>query len=63
MSEGTNNNSGLYFVVGGLVAVVLGAGLFFGGYIGGHKSQTTTIERSVGPFSSSTTTTTTKTAP
>jgi hypothetical protein len=61
MSEGTNDNSGLYFIVGGLVVVVLGAGLYFGGIVGGYKTQTTTIERTVGPFSSSTTTT--KTSP
>ena len=61
-----NNESGngLYFIVGGLVAVVGGLFLYFGGYVGGYKSQVTTIERTVTPdSSSSTTTTTTKTAP
>ena len=38
-----SSNSGLSFVVGGLVVVVaIGAFLFYGGYVGGHSSKTTT---------------------
>lgn len=62
MNDG--GNSGLYFIVGALVVAVVGLGLYFGGFVGGYKSQTTSVERTVTPDSSSTTsTTTTKTTP
>jgi hypothetical protein len=57
-SGGDGGNSGLAFIVGGLVVVVgLGAFLYFGsGDRGGPSgSSTTTIERSVTPSGDSTT--------
>lgn len=56
-----SSNSGLSFVVGGLVVVVaIGVFLFYGGYIGGHSSKTTTEQTtSSAPASVGTTTTTT----
>ena len=57
-------NGGLYFVVGGLVAVVgIGAWLFFGAPMGHSGGGSSTVERTTttapGPAQGSTTTTTT----
>ena len=57
-------NSGLYFIVGALVVVVLGAILYFGGYFGHtgtSSSRSTTIERSISPAPGGETSTTTVT--
>lgn len=55
-----NDNSGLYFIVGGLAVLVIGV-LYFGGVIphGSSTSKSTTIERTLTPDPSSTTTATT----
>jgi hypothetical protein len=53
---------GLSFIVGGLVvAVGLGAFVYFGGYLGGHHSKTTTEQTTSAPEHAGGTTTTTTT--
>ncbi len=65
MSDNTNSpGSDLYFVVGGLAVLVVGLVLYFGGFVDGPPAtQSTTIERTITPDSSSITTTTTTPAP
>jgi hypothetical protein len=61
MAENSSgNNSGLYFIVGGLVVIVgLGTFVYSGGYLGGHGSKTTTEQTTISAPAGSTTTTTT----
>ena len=70
MAENSSDGgtSGLSFIVGGLVvAVALGAFVYFGGYLGGHRSRTTTEQTTTSApaaaGSTTTTTTTEKTKP
>jgi hypothetical protein len=60
-TTGSGNNS-LSFIVGGLVvAVAIGAFMYYNGYIGGHvKTTTEQSTTSPSPDGASTTTTTTK---
>ena len=65
MAENSNNNNGLYFVVGGLVvAVGLGVFAYSSGYIGGKSSSRTSVEQTTttapSPLGTTTTTTTTE---
>jgi F0F1-type ATP synthase membrane subunit c/vacuolar-type H+-ATPase subunit K len=65
MSDNTSgeSNSGLYFIVGGLVvAVAMGAFAYYEGYFGGHGSSSTTQQTTISapaPDGATTTTTTT----
>ena len=60
----SGGNSGLYFIVGGLVvAVAIGAFAYQGGYIGDGKTTIQQTTTTPAPDGTSTTTTTTKTTP
>lgn len=63
MAEISNSNptGGLYFVVGGLVvAMVIGAFAYYGGYVG-HYSRTTVEQTTTAPAPTDTSTTGTTT--
>jgi len=55
-----DGNGGLYFIVGGLVvAVGIGALVYYGGYLG-HGGKTTTEQTTISAPAATTTTTTTE---